>query len=54
MMKAESGSYPCEVHAKFELRQEVKDDASLVIQNSQVLLLIVLCVCGLIAGIHDF
>lgn len=53
-MKVESYTYPCEVHAKFQLGQEVKHDASLVIQNSQVFLLIVLCVCGLVAGIQGF
>lgn len=52
MMKTEPDSYLCEVHAKFELGQEVKDHVSLVIQNSQVLLFIVLCVCGLVIGIQ--
>ena len=54
MMKAKPECYPCEVHAKFELGQEVKHDTSLVIQNSQVFLLMVLCVCGLVAGIQGF
>ena len=49
-MKAES--YPCEVHAQFELGQEVKHDVALVIQNSQVLLLMVLCVGGLVAEVR--
>lgn len=52
MHQAVSGSYPCEVHAQFELGQEVQDDAALVIQDSQVLLLVVLRVCGLVAGIQ--
>lgn len=52
MMKADPQSYLCEIHAKFELGQEVKDHISLFIQNSQVLLLIVVCVCGLIIDIQ--
>lgn len=35
-----------------ELGQEMNDDASLVVLDSQVLLLVVLCVCGLIAGVR--
>lgn len=54
MMKAEPESYSREVHAEFELRQEVIDDASLVVQSSQFLLLVVLCVRGLVAGIQGF
>jgi len=45
--------YPCEVHAQFQLGQQVKHDAPLVVQDSQVFLLILLCVCGLVAGIQS-
>ena len=51
-MTAEPKSYLCQVHAKFELGQEVNDDGLLVIQNSQVLPFIVLCVCVFIVGIE--
>ncbi len=46
--------YPCEVHAQFELRQQMEDDAPLVIQDSEVFLLIIFCVCDLLAGVHWF
>lgn len=46
--------YPCEVHAQFELRQQMEDDAPLVIQDSEVFLLIIFCVCDLLAGVHRF
>lgn len=37
-----SGVYPGQVHAQFELRQQVEDDAALVVQDAQVFLFIVL------------
>ena len=52
MMKAKPASYSCQVHAQFELGEEVNDDASLVVQNSQVFLIIVLCVCGLVIRMY--
>lgn len=45
------GAYSREVHAQFELGQQVEDDASLVIQDAQVLLIVVLCVRYLFRGV---
>lgn len=42
--------HPCEVHAQFELGQQVENDAPLVVQDAQVLLFIVLRVCHLFSG----
>lgn len=45
-------TYPCEVHAQFELGEQVEDYTSLVIQHSQFLFLIVFSVCSLLTGVH--
>ncbi len=42
--------YPCEVHPQFELGEQVENDAPLVVQDTQVLLFIVLCIRHLISG----
>lgn len=49
-----SVSHPCEVHAQFELGEQVEDDAPLVVQDAQVLLLVVLCIRYLFRGADVF
>ena len=42
--------YPRQIHAQFELGEQVEDDAPLVVQHPQVLLLVVLHVRHLLPG----
>lgn len=44
------GPYACEVHAQFQLGEQVEDDAPLVVQDAQILLLVVLRVRHLLGG----
>lgn len=46
--------YPCEVHAQFELGEQVENDAPLVIQDAQVLFFVVLCIRHLFSGADVF
>lgn len=47
-------SYPCEIHSQFELREQVENDAPLVIQDAQVLLFVVLRIRHLLTGADVF
>lgn len=47
-------SYPREVHAQFELREQVENDAPLVVQDTQVLLFVILRICHLFSGADVF
>lgn len=49
-----SACYPSEVHAQFELGEQVEDDAPLVVQDTQVLLFVILRICHLITGADVF
>ena len=46
--------HPCEVHAQFELREQVEDDAPLVVQDTQVLLFVILRIRHLFSGADVF
>lgn len=50
----ESVPYPCEVHAQFELGEQVENDAPLVVQDTQVLLFVILRICHLFSGADVF
>lgn len=49
-VKKRAEAHPREVHPQFELGQQVKDDAPLVVQDAQVLLVVVLRVRHLLTG----
>lgn len=49
-LEAESVPYPGQVHPQFELGQQVENDAPLVVQDPQILLLVVLRVRHLLTG----
>lgn len=53
-VRSVSVRYPSEVHAQFELGEQVEDDAPLVVQDTQVLLFVILRIRHLITGADVF